>query len=295
MRHAYMIMAHAQPELLEKLLKALDHTDNDFIIHLDSKSSLQPEEVAKAVTKGRVYFTERLSIVWGYFSMTRAEYLLLEKALEIGEHDYYHFITGQDFPLKNVEEINEFFSQNNGKEFISLSSAEFSQALYARRSVVKHPFLKKCGRTKNKWYYLWFLSTGIQKVFYKIFKPKWSPEKYLTGSQFFSITQSFAEYVVKSKEEVFKRHDNTLNADEAFIQMLVYNSSFKENLYVPYLDNGIKSNMRYIDWTRGSDGSPTTIDEQEVPRALESGMMFTRKCDIVNHPKAIEMLEKAIS
>ncbi len=294
MRHCFMLMAHAQPELLEKLLKALDHEDNDFIIHLDSKASLNPKEVEKAISKGRAYFTQRLSVTWGHFNMVKAEYLLLEKALEIGDHDYYHFISGQDFPLKSVEDINEFFAQNKPKEFIQFSSADFSREQYVRRAVVKHTFLEKCGRTKNKWYYLYFILTSAQKVFYKIFKPKWSAEKYLCGSQFFSITQEFAEYIIDCKQQIFEQFDNSLNADEAFMQTLIYNSPFRENLYAPDLGNGMQGNMRYIDWSKGFNGSPATITEEEVPKALESGMLFARKCDIVNYPNAIEMLESSL-
>ena len=38
MRHAYLIMAHDQPEVLKSLLLCLDHRDNDVFVHLDKKS-----------------------------------------------------------------------------------------------------------------------------------------------------------------------------------------------------------------------------------------------------------------
>lgn len=38
-RHAYLIMAHNQWELLLELLKALDDSRNDIYLHIDRKAS----------------------------------------------------------------------------------------------------------------------------------------------------------------------------------------------------------------------------------------------------------------
>lgn len=45
MKHAYMIMAHNQVELLNILVKRLDDQNNDIIIHLDLKSKIKPEQI----------------------------------------------------------------------------------------------------------------------------------------------------------------------------------------------------------------------------------------------------------
>lgn len=42
---------------------------------------------------------------------------LLEQAYIEG-YDYYHIISGVDLPLKNNKEIDLFFEENKGKEFI---------------------------------------------------------------------------------------------------------------------------------------------------------------------------------
>ena len=36
-KHAYLIMAHTQPELLKKLLQMLDDERNDIYLHIDKK------------------------------------------------------------------------------------------------------------------------------------------------------------------------------------------------------------------------------------------------------------------
>ena len=49
-KHAYLIMAHTQPELLKKLVMLLDDERNDFYIHVDSKAKDYPlEEILSCV------------------------------------------------------------------------------------------------------------------------------------------------------------------------------------------------------------------------------------------------------
>lgn len=295
MRHAYLIMAHTQPELLKKILKSLDNEDNDFIIHLDAKSPLMPSDFEDCIKKGRIYFTDRISVSWGHDSIIRAEFILLKKALAVGDHDYYHLLSGQDFPLKSPDEINRFFAENAGKEFVHFCTDEFTEKSYTRRILVKHYLLEKWGRTKNMWFFAYYFLTGVQKFFFKLFKPKWSPDKFLMGSQFFSITQELATELVKAEQDILKRYKHSFCCDEVFVQTFVYNSKFRDNLYVKGRNSDIHGNMRYIDWSRTVNGSPSTITEADVPAALESGLLFARKVDMNSCPDAVKLLEEALN
>lgn len=40
MKFAYMIMAHNEPDVLDKLIKMLDYPDNDIYIHIDAKTQI---------------------------------------------------------------------------------------------------------------------------------------------------------------------------------------------------------------------------------------------------------------
>ena len=132
MRHAYLIMAHHEPEILKLLLSRLDHSDNDFYVHLDRKSSVNPDEIASAVKQSNLVFVERKRISWGDYSQIDCEMRLLESAVP-GNYDYYHLITGVDLPLKSKEEIDQFFRQNNGAEFISFDREANETRDFVRR------------------------------------------------------------------------------------------------------------------------------------------------------------------
>ena len=51
MRHAYLIIAHAQWDQLERLLRLLDHPDNDLYIHIDRKARDCPVDQLRAAVR----------------------------------------------------------------------------------------------------------------------------------------------------------------------------------------------------------------------------------------------------
>ena len=66
MKHAYLIMAHNEPYILEKLLKLIDDERNDIYLHIDKKwKEFDFEKFKKFVTKGHFYFNDRLDVKWG--------------------------------------------------------------------------------------------------------------------------------------------------------------------------------------------------------------------------------------
>ena len=120
------------------------------------------------------------------------------------------------------------------------------------------------------------------------------------ASQWFSITQDCARYVVSQEawlEKVF-RHTNT--ADEIFLPTLIWNSPFKEKLYDarehPQNTELTQANMRFIDWTRGE-----SIRHPWVFRADDWGLLMSvphlwaRKFDDSIDAQIIDRIYKTLS
>ncbi len=60
--HAFLIMAHDDYDLLEKLVKMIDNIQADIYIHIDKKS----KELPKLDNKySNIYFIKRIRINWG--------------------------------------------------------------------------------------------------------------------------------------------------------------------------------------------------------------------------------------
>lgn len=65
MKHAYMVMAHNQIELLKILLSKLDTEENDIIVHIDKKSNIEESDLNGIMKKASLYFANRVSVTWG--------------------------------------------------------------------------------------------------------------------------------------------------------------------------------------------------------------------------------------
>lgn len=293
-KHAYMIMAHYQVGLLIELLKCLDHEDNDIIIHFDEKSHLYPEMISGVCKKSQIYFADRIAVQWGGYSQIKAILACLQKACGVGTHGYYHLLSGVDLPLKNIVFVNEFFERSTGKQFINFSDKSFNDTVYDRRLKYRNFFRERCGRKKNIWWF--FNKAGIvgQEILdmpTKIIKK----DDFYTGSGWWSITEELANDLLSEREWIENTYKYSSCCDEAFVQTYVMNSKYKDTLFCPYLGNGRKGNMRWIDWSRGTpDGSPHTINENDVESLFESEMLFARKFDIDKFPKAVKEIVKCV-
>ena len=74
MKHAYLIMAHHEFEVLGKLVQALDDERNDIYIHFDKKVKNYP--LLKTKYTNLYILQKRTDIRWGHISQIKAEYAL---------------------------------------------------------------------------------------------------------------------------------------------------------------------------------------------------------------------------
>ena len=72
MKHAYLILAHNEPELLSLLIGRLDDARNDIYIHFDRKLTLLPD--VKTQHAGLYILKDRVDVRWADVSMIEAEY-----------------------------------------------------------------------------------------------------------------------------------------------------------------------------------------------------------------------------
>lgn len=274
-KHAYLIMAHNEFDILEKQLRLLDDYRNDIYIHIDKKVKQFNFNYYKNIVKNsNVYYTERIDVRWGDFSQIKCELILLKKAIQ-KEYMYYHLISGVDMPLKTQDEIHDFFKDNNGLEFIHFCTEE--QYMKRRNRVSQYHFMRWC-RTRNKYFnYITsrintFLSIAQSKF---NFKRKWDEDiKLQSGANWFSITHELAKYVINKESWIYKYFRYTSCADEVFLQTIVYNSKFIHKLYKKDMNDDHVACMRYIDWKRGN---PYIFRKEDFQELVNSNRMFARK------------------
>ena len=270
-RHAYLLMIHNNLAQFKILLQCLDYEKNDIYVHVDKKvKKFNKDEFSDIIKKGKLFFlNERLNIRWGGFTQIKCELNLLKEATKI-EHSYYHLISGADLPLKSQEEIYNFFESNYGTEYVHFDSKELKQEYKER--VNKYYFFT--GKHKNI----------IKKIANKIalfFQFNVNRIKNNTilgkGANWFTITHRLALYVLVNEKMINKMYKFTVTADEIFLQSLVLNSEFKENLYNKNYDDNYSSILYSIDWNRGN---PYVYRKEDYDLLIKSNMLFARIFDM---------------
>lgn len=284
-KHAYLIMAHNNFYNLEKLLSLLDYEDNDIFLHIDNKVlSFERDYYENIIKNGNIYIYSKYSTNWGGYSLVECEMFLLEEAFKQGHYQYYHLLSGADLPIKKHSEIVNFFDKNNGYQFVQfldeklkkekrklLIRVKYYHFLQEYRNISKNVVIRKTLRYVAK------ILLGIQMVF-RIDRIKDNSMDFKYGSQWFSITEEFVDYLMREKEYIRKIFKYTMCPDEFFIQTMLFNSGFKDEIYQYKKLNNEKGNVREINWKKSSDPShPYVWTNQDFKELLDSKALFARK------------------
>ncbi len=144
MKHAYLIVAHNERPILERLLSLLDHPRNDIYLHIDAKAKELYEGIKGYKTQhSRLEVIDRrVDVRWGDISMVEVEYTLLESAHQNGPYAYYHLLSGVDMPIKSQEYIHRFFDENGGRAFVSFWNDEKNERDAMRRTSMYYLFTR---------------------------------------------------------------------------------------------------------------------------------------------------------
>ena len=263
-RHAWLIIAHNEFCILQRLITALDVPECDFYVHIDKKVKQLP---TLKVSKGHLYvLNDRVDVRWGHVSQIETELLLLETARNQGPYKHYHIISGTHLPLKPVEEILRFYESHSSEEILRFwpkdeGDADFKLRRYhfpiwdfkssnnARRSVCQ--FTWKCVLKDKKVF-------GIRHH---------KQEQFLKSDNWLSLTDAAAKYIVPRKKEILKKYRWSLCGDEYFVatELHLAGNNFRINNC---------QNLLYVDFV---NDSPKTLSLTDYPVLCKTDYLFARK------------------
>lgn len=220
----------------------------------------------------------------GGYSLVKAELSLLKLSTDSAHYSYYHLISGQDLPIKKLDDIYDFFETNKGKEFIRFNHPVFK---YKDRIDVYHFFEDFLGRRSGN---------RLNRAFLKIQRilgiERNKDIRFQKGTQWFSITDQFARYILSKKDWIQDVFRYSACPDELVIQTVFINSPFTDNLYYRAFDNDCRAISRFIDWRRGS---PYVFKSDDYEELINSPYMFARKFDDAVDKTIIEKLKNYIN
>ncbi|MCX6268469.1 MAG: glycosyltransferase [Bacteroidetes bacterium] len=282
MRIAFLVMAHKDPEQIERLVTRLNHPDFDFYIHLDKKIDIG--NFAYLQQHKRVFFTlTRIHVSWASFSFTTAIYKCMEEILTSPEkYDFIDVLSGQDYPIKPTNEIHKYFSAHQGRNFISFEKEGSDWWQHAIGRVSNYHFInyKFPGRYR------------LQAVVNAVMPKRKFPLPYILyggpRASWFTMSHDCAAYVVKFMNDhpKLRRFCNfTWGSDEFLFQTIIMNSD--------YAGTVLNDVINYIDWS-GGGANPKILTVKDFESLQTSDKLFARKFDIKVDSEILDLLDRQV-
>lgn len=275
MKIAILMLIHEINDVQKKLI---DYLSNDFdvYIHLDKKSKIDVKEFESSNVK----YICKYKVYWGSFNQIMAT-LELFRIANSQKYDRYCFISGNDIPLMNNQEIKKFF-ENDTHEYFSyeiLPKSDWDGNGGFDRIDFFHPNMQSRGKVNlvTK-----FFSKLINKINLKLVIPalkvcgikrKKDEISFYGGPNWMDLTGTCVSQIISfidSNPNYVKMFKYTRCADEVFFQTLILN--YVKNVH---LSNKL---LRYIDWSSGPE-YPRVLRITDYTKMKDSSCLFARKVD----------------
>ena len=289
MKHAIMIMAHKNFEFLRHLIEYFSR-DCYVFVHIDKKSGITREQEACLRAMPQVNGVYRkYSVHWGGVSILKCEMFLLKEALRSSDADYFHLISGQDYPIKPLSTFLEFFEKNKGKEFIryaNIPHARWDHYTFSRFQYY-YPYdyfgktTEESKRIVNK-IVEWQKRHGIKRRIPDHFE-------HLYGStQWFSITRKAVETLLDytSRHPAFYRRARwTFASEEYYVATVLVNLLPKKDIE--------RRDLRCIRWIRENGNYPANLGAEHFHvLAEQDANFFARKFEKPMSIPLIPLIDK---
>lgn len=276
---AHFILVHTNPNQVCRLVNKLVHAEAIFFIHVDLKVNQDQFELPLKDVKNVYFIKNRVNIQWATYSMVEATLNGFKEIVASGFNiDFVNLMSGQDYPIKPVNEFHAHLKQYPGKAFMHCLDVEteWTEAI-ARVKEYHFNHLKFPGRFK------------FQKLVNLIMPQRKMPDGLIPvgRSQWFTITLKHVVFLIKRIEaapHIVKFFKLSWAPDELIFQTLLYNSSFKEDI--------VGNNLRYIDWSEGLK-NPKMLDKSDFIALMSSDKFFARKFN--ENDEVLDMIDRAFA
>lgn len=262
-KHAFLIIAHNEFEVLQKLIDALDDTRNDIYVHIDGKIKNVPK--LEAVHSHLNILKNRIKVIWGDVTQIACEIRLMEEAVYSGNvYAFYHIISGVHYPLISNRKLSDFFEPYTGKSVLQCMDSSIQEV--EMRLGKFHFFLgyfnSRFALIRKVSRILWVAFLSVEK------RMKINRDCSYQGgkaSNWCSLSNEAVHFILSDKEKILKRFGKTFCADEFFVPSVIK----EHHLPVVYSDKLLYAN--FVHYT------PKVLTINDYDALMKSGCLFARK------------------
>lgn len=219
-----------------------------------------------------------------------------------GNYGFYHLLSGQDFLLRPIQEIQTFFDANAGKEFLAVDNWPLSREAMIDR-IDQYHFMSKnrhITMAMNRF------TSPLQHLLGIHLAKRKDVECFAKGMNWASMTHAFVSCLLNEEERIMKIAQHALCFDEIYKQMVFNEHKGEFELYqeikspnetkgIPRYSLEVLSTMHKVDWARGT---PYVYRSSDFNELIHSPCMFARKFnsdddkEIIDHLFEYVMQEK---
>ena len=272
MRHAWLIIAHNEFEVLQQLVSMLDAPESDFYIHFDKKVQKLPDI---RVGQGRLtVLEERVDVCWGTVSQIETELLLLAEAHKNGSYGHYHILSGSHLPLKPVSELMTFYNSHTGEEIMRFWEKDEGDADFKlRRYHYPMRYFKSQTHPVRKRFdaFIWKAALKFQKVFGIRHHRQCNFKK---TDNWLSLSEQGCSYLIEHRNEILKKYRWSFCGDEYFVATELLSSSQNFQIYDCQM-------LLYVEFL---GDTPKTFSIAAYPDLQRTAAWWARKFTAVSIP-----------
>lgn len=274
MKQGILITAYSD---FENIIDLLNFFDDDFyfFVHIDKKSTISDYLKVQIISDNKVkLLSQDFSVNWAGINHLHAILLLCKEAIKYPELEYFHLISGSDYPIKSLSYIKDFFKKNRSNNYIHSEPLPLKIWKHGGIDRVEYFHLYDYINAKGPYGFLIHNIVRMQKLL--LFRRKYQDQlpKLYGGIVWWSLSRETLFEVINysnQNNKLLKRLRFTFCAEEFYFQTVIANSQTDKNLF--------SNNLRYTDWNQRNGNNPAILDISDYEKIVNSDAIFARKFD----------------
>ena len=276
MKKAFIILAHKNPVQLQRLVDSLSDGDSTFFIHLDKKTDVSAfRHLAQHNT--HIASVKSVATSWADFSLVQAT---LNGMKAVAEHpfqfDFVSLISGQHYPIKSNEYINDFLKDTSHRSFLEYSEIPNYERWKVRGGLYRLDkyFLgmrydqRMTAKAMN---FIASYTSFLKRSFPAHMTP-------YAGSQWWTMDNYTLRYVmnfVKNNKPYVDYHKRIFAQDELFFHNIHLNAD--DDIVLSGITN---NNLLYMNWPDLDHAHPELLGVKDADKIVVSDALLARKFDM---------------
>ena len=310
----YIILVHNNPLQLIRLINTLSDNQVNFYVHVDKLVDSRPFLEATINIKN-VHFiidNKREEGIWCGIGLVKATINTLNQIVKDGRKGYCILLSGQDYPIKDNNNIKAFLSKNYGINFIETFNLPTDNWFHNGMDRINNYKFNLSNKRSHfiimptifqlEFYSLKTFKSILKLIInnkflfiYNVFKKRKHPDNISPkgGSAWWGLSIETVKNVIiflEKNPEFLTYHKYTFNPDEIFFQTIVSHLNEK----TPEL---MANSLTFVDWEReDSIGAPNLrIEDFNKIINQQENILFARKFEYENDSEILSKLDSHLT